>query len=460
MEEEDIGPALPPHIRQRMQASQSTQDAGGDDFEGPALPPHLRSQKREREEEREGDGNEDVCGPALPPHLRPNRQEKREEEDEECGPALPPHLRSGGEGTKTTGDDEGVCGPALPPHLHQKKSEGEKVVVGDVDDSEQCGPFIPPHIRQKLEGARRDDDDREECGPSLPPHLRGAGSANSGSVRGDSGRASAGQNKDEEEGGSKRNVGPSLPNAIEMKRAMLLARLEQLEAEEEGADEDIGPSLPGRGGRGGEDGGGRELSENEKWARVREGRSLRDEKKGGREEWMTALPERNRIDPVGFGLGKTKFRQRTMEKSEFENSMWTETPQQREERLKNQSADEEKQKREKAKQEIRHQLAMLDMPEKASSSRGPSLVEKHQREMFKEKKMEKEEKERRKQEKKSKKEREKEREEEILAKSWDWQRDMGTGGKKMSVKDRQSLVSKARDFSSRFSSGGYQKSFM
>ena len=190
--------------------------------------------------------------------------------------------------------------------------------------AQDIGPSIPAHLRKRLQEAEEEDDDDDDgYAPALPPSMAG--------------RAAQ---------------GPVLPS-----------RAQEAEAESESdSDDDVGPAPPPAEGI-----SGLALSAAEEF-RLREKRQAADEAekarlaglKPKREDWMLVPPESmdllSSTDPTklkarGFAQSTRKGGGAGEKASEEARSLWTETPQERAQRLDDEVMGKRKRVENAAKQE-------------------------------------------------------------------------------------------------------------
>ena len=107
--------------------------------------------------------NVEQIGPALPPQLRNQHQDKSDEDCEDvCGPALPP-------GFDLKSDDSHTYGPTLPSAKgisskeHEQKSETLGPTLGYNQKEDLYGPVLPTNCKKT---------ESESIGPALPPGFK------------------------------------------------------------------------------------------------------------------------------------------------------------------------------------------------------------------------------------------------------------------------------------------------
>ncbi|KAJ7083696.1 hypothetical protein B0H15DRAFT_419005 [Mycena belliarum] len=323
-----------------------------------------------------------AIGPALPPHLQPSAG-TYDDDDEEDGPQLPPAA---------------VAGPQLPAQ-----------VAG-------AGPQLPPTALQV--GADGDDDDGDDYAPALPPDMLASSSASTS-------RPSAPK---------KPVVGPTMPPSYGRDAAY-----------DPDSDDDVGPRpLPAGIRRAPEPDAVAEFMAKEE-KRRREVEDAAKPKAPKREEWMLVPP----TSSVLGNLDPTKLKPRTFARSaaparSTDNSLWTETPAQRAERLADEVAGRkrraanaapalsdteilESRKRQRIDAELRK-----GVEEHTARVRGVALVDAHAVAHAKAK----------------------EDEEEKAKKGiWDRDRDMALSGRLMDDSKRNKMIQEAKGLSDRFGTG-------
>ncbi|KIJ45058.1 hypothetical protein M422DRAFT_167158 [Sphaerobolus stellatus SS14] len=289
-------------------------------------------------------------------------------------------------------------GPQLPPHLRKPAHDED-----DEDDGPSVsGPVLPPHLlKKKNEEPPGDDDDDEEDAyvPELPPDLAGK---------------------------PKRTLGPTMPSRSPPR--------------DDDSDEEVGPMpIPGASSSTAQYDGVREFMEREE--RINKAREeAAKPKKLEREEWMLVPPTNSGL--LG-SLDPTKLKARQFSRSARptqptnEVSLWTETPEQKQTRLKEElegkrrratdvedAPDEGQRKRSRRDLEIATQVEAYNR-----ESRGESLVDMHQTARGKKG--------------------EKEKDEGI----WDHARDMSIGGRLMDDSQRSKMIKDSRALGDRFGKG-------
>ncbi|KAH8922276.1 hypothetical protein BT69DRAFT_1282387 [Atractiella rhizophila] len=227
------------------------------------------------------------------------------------------------------------------------------------------------------------------------------------------------------------------------------------------------------------------------------GEKEREEKRLERPEWMIKPPENLGFsvpDPTKLkarGFMQTNRPHKAVTSSSKDNSLWTETPQERAQRLEDEvlgkrkratveggdeEEDEGERRKKKRDEEMREKVRELE----GEGYRNESLVEKHRKKMEEDtssKSRKKEKKEREKKEKKDRKEKkdkdkersrkekkkkrrkeeddDSEEEDEKPPAIWDHDRDMGLKGRLMDEKSRNKYIAGAKDLGSKFGGGSY-----
>ncbi|KAF7969746.1 hypothetical protein HWV62_26110 [Athelia sp. TMB] len=314
-------------------------------------------------------------GPALPPHLQPSTQAD-DDSDDEPGPSV------------AGPSAPAPVGPIVPAHLLSA-----------------AGPSQPPPTQND-----DDEEDDDDYGPALPPELLAAraGPAEPASAP------------------SKRVVGPSFPT--------------RHDRYDDDSDDDVGP-MPLPAGISFEEADGvREFMEREERRRKQIEEAAKP-KKPQRDEWMLVPPSSS--DLLG-SLDPTKLKARQFARSaapakKVDNSLWTETPAERQQRLADEvsgrkrraanapAAEEEDGdaiKRRKLDAEIRR-----GVEEHTRKTRATALLDMHAS---------------------GSKDKDAEQKAEGI---WDRDRDMSLGGRLMDEKTRSKIVQDAKGLGDRFGAG-------
>ena len=273
------------------------------------------------------------------------------------------------------------------------------------------GPVLPPHLQAKR---KREDEAHDTA--STPPKRRRSSSSSSNDTK------------------PNRVIGPTAPPADP---SQLPPTAPSPEAEDSSSDDDFGPSLPPAPG-------------STKYAEERRRQQNLDEdlaakeaaKKPQREEWMLVPPKQgdwtSKVDPTKikarkFNTGKGA---KAPGQGISETSLWSETPEQKRQRLEDevmgvkkpaQLGPEEKRDTRQAEEARETQRRINEYNEK---SRGGSLYSEH------------------------KKVGPKEKEDDPSARAFDREKDMGLA-QKIGHAQKRELLTKAKDFESRFSGGSY-----
>lgn len=209
-------------------------------------------------------------------------------------------------------------GPALPPHLAHLSASS----------STEAGPSTRSTTPPQDPPSESDDDD---YGPALPPHLAAA-----------------------------RTAGPSRPTQpTSITPSVPSTRYQQEEDEE--SDDDIGPKPPGAEEAGPEKSGVEEFLEREK----RRAERIEEESKPKalkRDEWMLVPPEAGIMSSCMSPWSLSPFHQivanelvdplrkrpttfnRSSKEVVVDNTMWTETPAQKQQRMADEAAGVKRQK--------------------------------------------------------------------------------------------------------------------
>ncbi|GAA5823792.1 hypothetical protein JCM11251_003295 [Rhodosporidiobolus azoricus] len=334
-------------------------------------------------------------GPQLPPHLAALHKRA---EDDDAPASAGPHLPTSAAPPPADEDDsDDDYGPSLPPDL-------VKPTV--------AGPTLPPPVA---------GPSRPSIGPTLPPHLSG------------------GRSPSPPQSSSSRQVaGPSFPPPQPYGAA-------------DDSDDDFGPMPLPEGVTYEENDGARLFREREERQAEKERKEREGAGKPKREEWMLVPPKEmdllssmdtTKLKSRGFATGKAAAQ---AGKKEGPSNLWTETPAERQQRLKDEAlgkkrkaenavveeTDDERRKR------VRDRQLKEEVEKHNASARGESLVDSYV--------------------KASKKKKAEGGAEDDKAPTmiWDRDRDMGMGGRVMDDGKRSSIIKNAKGLGGRFSGGGY-----
>ena len=274
------------------------------------------------------------------------------------------------------------------------------------------------------------------AGPELPPHLakrkRSEEAHDTDDVLSKQQRSSSPHSHDTK---ARRVIGPAAPPAPLSERPTMSP---EPDADSSDSDDDFGPSLPPLPG-----------SVNQETERKRQEALAEDEafrealKKPQREEWMLLPPKQDdwsaRADPTKlknrkFNTGKGS--KAPAQKGGGENTLWTETPEQKRQRLEDEVMGVKKpaqlgpeNKTDKWKEEEARETERR-IREYNEKNRNTSLYNEHKKAVPKEK------------------------EDDPSARAFDKEKDMGMGIKIGHAQKRE-LLNKAKDFGSRFAKGNY-----
>ncbi|KAF5376871.1 hypothetical protein D9615_007260 [Tricholomella constricta] len=319
-----------------------------------------------------------------------------------------------------------AIGPELPPHL-LRREEGE-----DNKEAVSVGPQIPPGRLNQQNADDDDDEDEDDYVPELPPDLAATRSA------GLSHPEAGGSNSSEH----KRVVGPSMPSyppTYDPKYHSVY--------DDDSDDDDFGPKPLPAGVKHAETDAVKEFMDREE-RRRKIAEEAAKPKALKRDEWMLVPPSSS--DLLG-NLDPTKLKARQFSRStappakKTDNSLWTETPAERQQRLADEvsgkkrravetSADDDVSD-EKKRRRMDEELIRKGVDEYTASTaflqkrRGPALVSQH--------------------EASGKAVTPKEKEGGI----WDHSRDMGLGGRLMDDSKRTKLIREAQGLGDRFGTG-------
>ncbi|KAF8060770.1 hypothetical protein FPV67DRAFT_1673615 [Lyophyllum atratum] len=310
-------------------------------------------------------------------------------------------------------------GPELPPHLQRRSNEEE---VEEEDVNVVVGPQIPSGLLNQVD----DDDDEDDYVPELPPDLAATRSAGPSNAEASGSSSSV----------NKRVVGPSLPSYPPTYDPKFHSAYE----DEDDSDDDFGPRPLPAGVKHVERTAVQEFMEREE-RRRREAEEAAKPKAPKRDEWMLVPPSSS--DLLG-NLDPTKLKARQFSRSaapatkKVDNSLWTETPAERQQRL----ADEVSGKKrrvtdtaadddvgdDKKRRRRDEDIIRRGVDEYTKKLRGPALVSQH--------------------EASGKIEASKEKEKD--AGIWDHSRDMSLGGRLMDDSKRTKLIREAQGLGDRF----------
>ncbi|GAA5961917.1 hypothetical protein JCM8115_001609 [Rhodotorula mucilaginosa] len=329
-----------------------------------------------------------TIGPQLPPHLAQSREPNA---DAEAGPAAPPRDDDG---------DEDDFGPALPPDMQQDR---KRLSHAEQSPTAVAGPQLPPHLAHTTPAV---------CGPSLP------------------------------------TLGPTLPP----RRAVGPSRPPYGTAEdgEDDSDGEVGPLPPPVGQQVDDDAGVRLFREREERER-RKQQEEAENKKPKREEWMLVPPKEmdllssmdtTKLKSRGFATGKAAQRASGSDSSSGVN-LWTETPAERQERLRDEmlgkkrkaeNAPAEEETDEARRKRLRDQQLKDEVERHNRTQRSESLLDKHA---------------------KASRASGKDVDDRAPTAIWDRDRDMSLGGRLMDDSQRSSVVKNAKGLGGRFGGGSF-----
>ncbi|KAF8168487.1 hypothetical protein B0H34DRAFT_644736 [Crassisporium funariophilum] len=343
------------------------------------------------------------------------------------GPEIPAHLRNSQRDAGNSDEEtNNVAGPQVPAHLQQSKVN----IYEDEDDEDDgpkplitVGPSIPPgHLKVSNKASQDAEDRDEDVGPVLPPHLRSAPS-----------RPVAGPSMPQpgpSSSSSKRQVGPAFPSYA--------PTYDPNTYDEDDDDDDYGPKPLPAGMQHQEADPVKEFMEREE-NRRKLAEDAAKPKKAQRDEWMLVPPSSSsllgNLDPT-----KLKARQFTRGSgpvaAKVDNSLWTETPAERQQRLADEVSGkkrrvtdapvEEDNTGAKKRRRQHEEKIKRGVDEYTQKRRGPALVDQHSTT--------------------------KQPEEKDPA-IWDHSRDMGLGGRLMDDDKRNKMLKEAKGLGDRFGSG-------
>lgn len=235
----------------------------------------------------------------------------------------------------------------------------------------RIGPELPPHLLKKCEDESESDSSDEGYGPQLP----------SVACRGPALSALAGNGESSD---SDDSYGPALPPQFKQNRNIELdgarPRSDLVDSDSDSDGEMIGPTIAEKTDK--------QLSK-EEVAREFEMRSNKmkdklegkDVKEVKRESWMLELPEEK---ANSFGLGPRQFSRKGLPEKGKDRSMWTDSPAEKERKLREGVGDEEVVE---APIVNLRDLEMEKVSKELKQKRGAdSLMELHEKKLIKKKK--------------------------------------------------------------------------
>ncbi|PSR82983.1 hypothetical protein PHLCEN_2v5953 [Hermanssonia centrifuga] len=309
------------------------------------------------------------------------------------GPDIPVQFLS------TAGDDINEAGPSIPSSI---------------------GPAIPPEVLARSQQYNGEDEDEEDYAPALPPDLVIARGGPAGS--------------------SKQIQGPALPPSS--------ARQRYGESDDD-EDDDYGPMPLPAGVAFEESDGVREFLEKEE-RRRKQVEEASKPKALQREEWMLVPPSSSdllaSIDPTKLTKGR-QFARTAAPSRNVDNSLWTETPAERQQRLADEvagkrrravnadpDAGDESKEAESRKKRRRDEEIRKGVDEYTKKNRGSALLDQHGKSTKEESKNQGEE-------------------DEGPPVIWEHSRDMALGGRLMDDKTRNKFIQEAKGLGDRFGTG-------
>ncbi|KAK1890943.1 hypothetical protein KUDE01_009774 [Dissostichus eleginoides] len=241
--------------------------------------------------------SDELIGPALPPMFR-NRESDEDSDSDEgfSGPALPPGYKRGEPSSSSEDSEEEVTFKRAKTSHTAAQSSADKVEdtkVQEPDDDGFFGPALPPGFMKQQSSPERPP----VLGPALPPGFRRAAYEDDDD-----------DNKEEED-----FPGPALPPGYQADSSS-----------SEGEDDVIGP-MPHKG----------PVEDSTALDFERRARKMKDKLTGddtpevvARETWMTVLPP----ELQHIGLGARTFKKKSGPENK-DRSMWTDTPEDRERKI-------------------------------------------------------------------------------------------------------------------------------
>ncbi|XP_010783229.1 GPALPP motifs-containing protein 1 [Notothenia coriiceps] len=292
--------------------------------------------------------SDELIGPALPPMFR-NRENDEDSDSDEgfSGPALPPGYKRGEPSSSSEDSEEEVTFKRAKTSHTAAQSSSEKVEdtkVKEPDEDGFFGPALPPGFMKQQSSPERPP----VLGPALPPGFRRAAYEDDDD-----------DNKEEED-----FPGPALPPGYQADSSC-----------SEGEDDVIGP-MPHKG----------PVEDSTALDFERRARKMKDKLTGddtsevvARETWMTVLPP----ELQHIGLGARTFKKKSGPENK-DRSMWTDTPEDRERKIRERIERKNKGEEEKV---VTPQICFKDikMAEKVTkyneTKRAESLVSMHTKTM-------------------------------------------------------------------------------
>ncbi|KAI9533080.1 hypothetical protein NQZ68_026633 [Dissostichus eleginoides] len=292
--------------------------------------------------------SDELIGPALPPMFR-NRESDEDSDSDEgfSGPALPPGYKRGEPSSSSEDSEEEVTFKRAKTSHTAAQSSADKVEdtkVQEPDDDGFFGPALPPGFMKQQSSPERPP----VLGPALPPGFRRAAYEDDDD-----------DNKEEED-----FPGPALPPGYQADSSS-----------SEGEDDVIGP-MPHKG----------PVEDSTALDFERRARKMKDKLTGddtpevvARETWMTVLPP----ELQHIGLGARTFKKKSGPENK-DRSMWTDTPEDRERKIRERIERKNKGEEEKV---VTPQICFKDvkMAEKVTkyneTKRAESLVSMHTKTM-------------------------------------------------------------------------------
>ncbi|XP_029601419.1 GPALPP motifs-containing protein 1-like [Salmo trutta] len=310
-----------------------------EDLIGPALPPSFRKSSSDDSDDEEG-----FAGPALPPGYKPELLSSSEDDfvQEEVDVVMKRRNKtSSRHGRGTTRD-----GPTA-----EKQHRGEEAVsrrLGDDDDDDDgfFGPALPPGFSNPQASPERP----AVLGPALPPGFHRPVS----------------DDEDDDDDGEDDFPRPALPPGY---------TAEPSSSDEEEEDEEVIGPMPAQGA----------IRDSVALDIERRAQKMKDRLTGAdngpddvvRETWMTELPPTLQH----IGLGARTFKKRAGPESK-DRSLWTDTPADRERKLRDRLEGKESEETEPVPQLSHRELQMAEKVSKYNETkRGESLISLHEKQL-------------------------------------------------------------------------------
>ena len=146
-----IGPALPPHLQKKLQISDGVQQLQDINESGNSRKPKIDLTLPHKLSESPEFSDEKIIGPALPPHLRQKSNTEKNSVNVDSEDVLILHAELSDEETFKNDPNDEMYGPALPPGFAASSTKSTKQAKKDV-----IGPDLP--LGMKLSETMEDDE--------------------------------------------------------------------------------------------------------------------------------------------------------------------------------------------------------------------------------------------------------------------------------------------------------------